>query len=494
MIVYNRVDYFWRVMKALKFGLKEVALIAIVASALNLLDGELFYLAQLRGAESFRVYGWRQISSLAPQKINIATYVGVLGNIISVKVYNLAQESGIFTLYLISLILGAVLYLKTLERTLEDSVLAFILATLGVIGVVSSTKDLSIALAFLLCSAELWALSDRRTKIRLFIIPLCLAHCGIDSSYLLSLGFYFMSLCTYMGFFLGTLLLLKSAFVVCQGGLRSPYSECVSLLAFLLGFVVSLRSKNTTIIVYAIFTSAAFFLWDWVFGQRFPALCFFGPFIVAKIWSISSPLVKQNFVGVFAKLKNNLDNLLTVKNKFAFLFLCSAFIFLQTSTKFFHPINEAYLPKEAMDVFVESKPISPPLHPIDVGGYVGFRLAPLLNSTQPLNYLDMSSKLMSLPSKSVDPRQYQSLWRGENQHLLDEIGAKTVLCQGKDLLCQKLKTKDDWKILSHSTFGGKILEKLGTLSAKQKEFVSRKLEDESWYLLSEKDSAFNNKQ
>lgn len=470
----------------MKLPLKEIALFAVLTSALGLLDGELFYLAQVRGAESFKTNGFNQISILFPNEINIASFVGVLSNLISVKIFDIFKEQGIFSLFLLSLSVGSIFFLKTITRISKHPTLSFVLTLFGVIGFISSARDLSSALAFLLCSIELFVLTDHRPKVRFLIAPLCLIHFGIDSSYLLAITFYLFSLCNSLGLLLGTLLLLKSAFIVCEGSLVSPYTSATAGLAILLGLIIALKNKAIKLVLFSLLIPLAFLAWELVFGQRFAAGVFFAPFAVAFIWAGASEGAKMQLSESLAKLENSLKNFLTAKNKIAFSWLCLAFIFFQTATKFIHPINEAYLPKEAMDVLTETRPSLPPLHPITVGGYVGFRLAPLLPAGQKLNYFDLSAKTVYLDSKSVSVEQYEAIWKGENSMLFEKIAPKSVLCQGKDLLCNQLKADDHWKILSHSTLGDRILQKLGNLPVKQREYVSRKLEEESWYLMGKK--------
>lgn len=467
----------------MKLPVKEVALIAILTSALGLLDGELFYLAQVRGA-TMSGGSLNQISILFPEKLNISFFVGSLANILSAKLYDLFKEQGIFSLYLISLSIGSILLLKTITKISRHSVLGFILTLLGVIGFVSSTNDLSIALAFLLCSVELLVLTDPRPKVQSLIVPLSFLHIGIDSSYLLALTFYFFSLRNNLGLLAGTLLLLESAFVVCEGSSLSPYTSSASVLVILLGILVALRNRNIKLILFSLFTPIAFFSWELIFGQRFLAGIFFAPLVVASVWSSSTAEAKDKLLVSLDKLEKSISNFLTAKNQVAFFWLCLAFIFFQTATKFVHPINEAYLPKEAMDTLAEARPSVPPLHPITVGGYVAFRLSPIFQPEQKLNYFDQSAKISYLDARSVNTRGYRAIWQGTNSELFEKISPKSVLCQGKDRICSQLKADDRWTILSHSTLGDRILEKLTNLPTKQRENVSQKLEEESWYLLS----------
>ncbi len=465
----------------MKLWLKEASLIAIVASAIGLLDGEMFYLSQVRGSESFNAKGFNQISSLLSHKANIAAFIGSLNNILSVRIFDLFKEQGIFALYFLALSIGALIYFQTLKRISNHSVLSFVLTLLGLIGLVSSVKDLSISLSFLLSAIELYVLTDPRPKIRFLVVPLCLIHFGIDTSYLLPLAFYLLTFFSSLGVFLGGVLIIKSAFVVSEGYVGSPYSSAAALLLVLLGLVIALRTKKLRLILFAILTPFTFYLWDEIFGQRFPALQFFAPFICAYIWLHADGAAKAKFNETLLRLGQAFD--FKTKNKMAFFWLCLAFIFFQAATKFVHPLNEAYLPKEAMDALTEKRPSNPPLHPLEVGGYVAYRLAPIFPPEQPLNYFDMSAKTVLLDPKAVTSKSFREIWRGENRELFDKLNAKTVLCQGRDRLCAQLKADDHWKILSHSTLGEKILQKLGNLSVKQREYVSRKLEEESWYLM-----------
>jgi hypothetical protein len=466
---------------AMKLWLKEVALIAVVASAIGLLDGELFYLSQVRGSESFVQSGFRQISFLLSSDIGVATFINALSNIISIKAFNLLHEQGVFALYFLSLSIGSILYFRTLSRISNNSTLSFVLTVLGLIGIVSSTKDLSIALAVLFSAAELFVLTDYRPKVRFLAIPLCFLHYASDTSYLLPLAFYFLAMFSNLGFLLGVLLLLKSAFVVCEGYVVSPYSNAAALLVVLLGVTLALKDKRLKIIFFSILTPSMFYIWQEVFGQRFPALAFFSPFVVAYIWLLTAEDSKLKFKESLKKLEESFN--FAPKNKLAFFWLCLAFIFFQTATKFMHPLNEAYLPKEALDVLTESRPEKPPLHPSEVGGYVAYRLAPLFPKNEKLNYYDMSAKTVILDSAVLPSEDYKKIWRGQNPELFSKLDAKSVLCQGRDNLCAQLKADDHWKILSHSTLGEKILQKLGNLPVKQREYVSRRLEEESWYLM-----------
>ena len=97
----------------MRLWVKEAALITIVASAIGLLDGEMFYLSQIRGSESFNSKGFNQISILLSHKTGIAAFIGSLNNILSVRIFDLFKEQGIFALYFLALSLGAIFYFQT---------------------------------------------------------------------------------------------------------------------------------------------------------------------------------------------------------------------------------------------------------------------------------------------------------------------------------------------------------------------------------------------
>ena len=471
--------------------LKELVLVTIVASAIGLLDGELFYLSLLKGSEGLSLKGFRQISVLGPTSLSIFGYIGGLANLLSEKIYTRFNEQGVFVVYFICLALGSLFYLKVLERFSKDLAFSFVVALWAIIGIVSSVRDLSIALAFLLCGLELLLLTDHRRAIRLLFLPLCLVHLGVDSSFFLPLVFFLLAQNTKRSVALSLLLLANTAWITCQGGLISAYSVSSSLLTFFFGVVLALLNRSLALFFVSLLYPFLFFSWEELSNQRFPASSYFVPLLIAVIWAKSELSAKSRFVESLFKLKQAFSNFLTIKNRLALSWLCLAFIFFQTATKFIHPLNDAYLPNEAMDVFAEAKPDSPPLHPIRIGGYVGYRLAPLINSYAPLNYLDLSAK-SAFPepakagSNSLNYKQYTAIWRGENPLSFSELGSTNILCQGIDPICKQLKVDANWEILSRSSFGDRILQKLNNLPTKQKELVWQRLEAESWYLLTKK--------
>ncbi len=457
-----------------KFGLAELALVAIALSALNLLDGELFYLTLLRGEAVKSIITGGEISILgspAPVK-----FVGSLGNYLSTIIYNNLLEKGLFVTYVFCLIIGSVLYYRILNLLTNNIPLSFILGAIGTIGIVSSIRDLEIAIAYMLSGIELLVLVSCRQRIRNYFFPIYLLHFAIDSSCLLVLAFYFLGGKRRRIIF-GILTVLVSCLLIQEREFTSLYSMVAATLIAFFGLILAVKSKEAKLIFYSLIVPLLFGYWEYSTYQRFPALCFFLPLAVGNIWTQSD--YKEEFKEGLIRLQNKFSNFLTIRNQMALSWFCLAFIFFNCAGKFVHPVNEAYLPKEALDVYAEERPNGPMLHPAEVGGYVGYRLKPVTQSRY-LNYSDFSSKTLTEYSRS---QSYRKIWNGENDALFKTIDPKNVLCRGGDRLCKNLLNDKTWAVRSRSSYGDKILQKLPNLPDDKKRLIANKLEQETWYLL-----------
>ena len=227
-----------------------------------------------------------------------------------------------------------------------------------------------------------------------------------------------------------------------------------------------------------------FWLWEGIFFQRFPALAFYGPLIAAISCKLGSGTVKERFDNALGKLNVKSDSFLKGSNLFAAVFLCLAFIFSQLVAKYRQPVNDAYLPKEALDVLVESPafldaaPRQLPLHPVEAGGYVGLRLLSLLK-TGALNYVDLSGQTVFAARRRAE---YSEIFNAGDAKLFQSLSPHFVLCRGRDAICVELRKDPEWKVRSRSTFGDKLLEKLKGLDEKRKQLIVSLLEDDTWYL------------